>query len=78
MLKFRRLLQAQQQPAQANGTKNSVGHMHQWLAARITEPARRMLDFHMDSYALVIIPYVYHLYSSALEVSSSPHGKSWC
>ena len=42
-----------QQPAPANGAPGPVVHMRQWLAARISEPARRMLDFHMDTYAMV-------------------------
>ena len=42
-----------QQAAPANGAPGPVVHMRQWLAARISEPARRMLDFHMDTYSMV-------------------------
>ena len=45
-----------QQPAPANGAPGPVVHMRQWLAARISEPARRMLDFHMDTYSMVSHP----------------------
>ena len=45
-----------QQAAPANGAPGPVVHMRQWLAARISEPARRMLDFHMDTYSMVSHP----------------------
>ncbi|CAL5220372.1 g2375 [Coccomyxa viridis] len=44
--------QAQQATHQANGIANGVDSMRQWLGARIAEPARRILNHHMDSYAL--------------------------
>ena len=50
-----RAVQAQQ-AAPANGAPGPVVHMRQWLAARISEPARRMLDFHMDTYSMVSHP----------------------
>ena len=45
-----------QQAAPANGAPGPVVHMRQWLAARISEPARRMLNFHMDTYSMVSHP----------------------
>jgi hypothetical protein len=48
------MLQGQQQQlVHANGAPNGVSHMRQWLAARVPEPARPMLEYHMESYTVV-------------------------